>query len=313
MSEDNSTRAFFSRSRRKNGIKRNAMGQRMRARHAGVFLFALMLLAGFTLSGCVAPLPADAGADTPEPAASGELTVFAAASLTNAMTDLEEIFESTRPEVDVLMNFAGSSRLATQIQEGAPADIFASANQTQMTNVADAGLVLDGPYLFASNRLVIITPAGNPADISEMADLAAPDVNLVLAIPGVPIRDYSDQIIAGLSVPDALGAEYADDVYGNLVSEEDNVRQVVAKIALGEADAGIVYSSDVTPDVADELTKIAIPDEINVVALYPIAQLTGGNAPDLAAEFMALVLSDEGRSVLAEWGFGAVDEAISNE
>lgn len=267
-----------------------------------------LLLLTMALSGCVtsvAPAPvaprADGGASTPR-----ELIVFAAASLTDAMTELEQLFEAANPGIDVLMNFGGSSRLATQLQEGAPADVFASANETQMANVVDAGLVGDGPHLFASNRLVIITPAANPAGITTPADLAQPGISLILAVPGVPVRDYSAQIIAGLSTPDGLGVDFADAVYANLVSEEDNVRQVVAKVALGEADAGMVYTSDVTPDVADALLTVAIPDAVNVIATYPIAPLTGGNAPDLGAAFVDLVLSDAGRTVLAKWGFGPV-------
>ena len=269
-----------------------------------ILLFVLALF----VSGCVA-----GPARTPATDAPRELIIFAAASLTDAMTDLEQIFEAAHPGVDVLMNFGGSSRLATQLQEGAPADVFASANETQMANVVDAGLVVGTPHLFASNRLVIITPAANPAGIETMADLAQPGVSLILAVPGVPIRDYSDQIIAGLSTPAALGADFADAVYANLVSEEDNVRQVVAKVALGEADAGMVYTSDVTPDVADDLLTVAIPDAVNVVAAYPIAQLTGGHAPELGAAFVDLVLSEEGRAVLAKWGFGPVDATTTDE
>ena len=280
-------------------------------RHGNRWSTLLLFVWAFLVSGCASSV---ASPGTPPAAdAPRELIVFAAASLTDAMTDLEQIFEAAHPGVDVLMNFGGSSRLATQLQEGAPADVFASANEAQMANVVEAGVVDGSPRLFASNRLVIITPAANPAGIEEMADLARPGVSLILAVPGVPIRDYSDQIVAGLSTPDGLGADFGDAVYANLVSEEDNVRQVVAKVALGEADAGMVYTSDVTPDVADDLLTVAIPDDVNVVATYPIAPLTGGHAPDLGAAFVDLVLSEKGRAVLIKWGFGPVDATTVGE
>lgn len=270
----------------------------------------LLIALSLVLSGCARPLvlASPAADDSPR-----ELVVFAAASLTDAMTELEQIFEAEHPGVDVLMNFGASSRLATQLLEGATVDVFASANKAQMANVAAGGLVSAGPYIFVTNRLVIITPAANPAAIQDLADLATPGINLILAVPGVPIRDYSDQILAAVSTPDALGAGFADAVYANLVSEEDNVRQVVAKVALGEADAGIVYTSDVTPDVASDLATVAIPDEINVVATYPIAPLTSGLQPELAGEFVDLARSEQGGAVFAKWGFGPVDAAAARE
>lgn len=271
---------------------------------------ALLFMLSLALSGCARLL-----VPTPPVAADSqrELVVFAAASLTDALTELEPIFEAEHPGVDVLMNFGASSRLATQLLEGATADVFASANQAQMANVAAGGLVSAGPYIFASNRLVIITPANNPAGIQELADLATPGINLILAVPGVPIRDYSDQILTAASKPDALGADFAAAVYANLVSEEDNVRQVVAKVALGEADAGIVYTSDVTPDVAADLATVAIPDQFNLVATYPIAPLNSGLEPELAAEFVDLVRSEQGGAVFSKWGFGPADARAADE
>jgi molybdate transport system substrate-binding protein len=236
-------------------------------------------------------------------AASGDqqLTVFAASSLTEAFEELAAAFEAEHPGTEVLLNYGASSTLATQLVEGAPADVFASANQAQMQLVKDARLLPGEPFAFATNRLIIILPADNPAAIQTPADLAQPGLKLVLAAPGVPVREYSDLVIANLG-----DADYQAAVYANLVSEEENVRIVVAKVALGEADAGIVYASDVSP-VATDLLQIAIPEDATVVAAYPIAALANAPHPALAEAFVDFVLSVEGQAILQSWGFGSVD------
>jgi molybdate transport system substrate-binding protein len=228
-----------------------------------------------------------------------EITVFAAASLTEAFNELAGAFETQNEGVEVILNFAGSAQLAAQLSEGAPADVFASANPTQMQAVVSAGRIAAGSEkLFVSNRLTIITPADNPAEITALEDLARPGVQLILAVPGVPVRQYTDEIVA------ALPADFQAQLYGNLVSEEENVRQVAAKIALGEADAGIVYTSDVTPDIAGQVQQIPILDAQNVGATYPIAPLSDAPSPTLAQSFIDFVLSDEGQTILSRWGFG---------
>ncbi|MBX3047812.1 MAG: molybdate ABC transporter substrate-binding protein [Anaerolineales bacterium] len=232
------------------------------------------------------------------PAASGEVTVFAASSLTDAFTEIGAAFEAQHAGSQVLFNFGGSSQLATQLAEGAPADVFASANQAQMANAAAAGRISGEPVLFLTNRLVIVVPADNPAGIQTPADLAKANLRLVLAAPDVPIREYSDQAITALG-----DAAYQQAVYANLVSEEPNVRQVATKVALGEADAGIIYTSDVTPDIAGQVLQIEIPVEANVIAVYPIAAVEGGQ-PALAQQFIDFVLSPDGQAILAKWGFG---------
>lgn len=236
-----------------------------------------------------------------QPASSGtqELTIFAASSLTDAYADLAQAFEALHPGVDVLLNFGGSSTLSTQLLEGAPADVFASANQAQMQLVADAGLLAAPASAFARNQLTIIVPADNPAGLQSPADLAQPGLKLVLAAPGVPVRDYSDQALANLG-----DADFQAAVYVNLVSEEENVRIVVTKVALGEADAGIVYASDITPSVATDVIQIPIPDAANVVTAYPIAVLATAPQPELAQAFVDFVLSAEGQAILQSWGFG---------
>ncbi|HKJ26688.1 MAG TPA: molybdate ABC transporter substrate-binding protein [Anaerolineales bacterium] len=227
-----------------------------------------------------------------------QLIIFAASSLTNAFMDLADAFEAQYQEVNVVLNFASSAQLAAQLIEGAQTDIYASANQTQMQNVVDAGLVVGRPDIFVSNQLTLLVPKDNPAGIARLADLANPSVTLILASPSTPIRVYSDQIIQNYA-----DAAFAEAVYRNLASEEANVRQVVTKISLGEGDAGIVYTSDLTPDIAEHVTSIPIPQENNVVASYPIGLLTQGNNPILARDFLLFTLSNEGQAILTNWGF----------
>lgn len=249
-----------------------------------------LLLTGAALC-LMACASGSAGAET--------LTVFAAASLTDAFSEVAEAFAAENADVQIVFNFAGSSQLATQLNEGVTADVFASANATQMEAVVDAGRVAAGTeVLFVSNQLAVIVPADNPANINSLEDLAKPDVQLILAVKGVPVRDYTDEIVAGMS------ADFQTQFNGNLVSEEDNVRQVVAKVALGEADAGIVYTSDITPDIAKQVQQIAIPADQNVIAAYPIAPITDSSHPEMAQRFIDFVLSEAGQNILTRWGFG---------
>jgi molybdate transport system substrate-binding protein len=252
-----------------------------------------------SILGLLLILPLVLSACAPAPAAPSELVVFAASSLTNAFDEIALAFEAEHSGLDVLNNFASSSELATQLAEGAPADVFASANNTQMQVVADAGRISGEATPFLTNRLAIIVPEDNPAGIQSPADLATPGIALVLAAPDVPIRDYSDQSIALMG-----DADFQAAVYANLVSEEPNVRQVATKVSLGEAEAGIVYTSDVTPDIADLVMVIEIPDEQNVLAVYPIGLVEGGPAGSLAQEYIDFVLGAEGQAILAKWGFG---------
>jgi molybdate transport system substrate-binding protein len=233
-----------------------------------------------------------------------ELTVFAAASLTDAMNELSNTYQATHPDIRIVRNFASSSTLAAQLVEGMQADVFASANETQMQNAVTAGRITGQPQIFATNRLTAIVPLDNPAEIETLADLAKPGIALVLAAPGVPVRDYTDLSVANLAANPAYGETFQTAFYANLVSEEDTVRQVAAKVALGEADAGVVYTSDVTPDIANKVQMIAIPDEYNVIATYPIAVLDDAPSPEEAAQFIAFILSPEGQQILQHWGFG---------
>lgn len=231
------------------------------------------------------------------------LTVYAAASLTDAFAEIARAFEAENPGVRVILNFGGSQNLRTQIEQGAPADVFASANVKEMDALVAQGFVaVEAPQAFLANRLVVILPQDNPAGIKSLEDLGKPGLKLVLAAEEVPAGRYARQILENLNA--LYGAGYADRVLANLVSNEDNIRQAVTKIQLGEADASIVYLSDAV--AAPELLRITIPAEVNVTAEYPIAPLVESANLELADAFIAYVLSPAGQASLEKWGFTPV-------
>jgi molybdate transport system substrate-binding protein len=236
-----------------------------------------------------------------------ELTVFAASSLSDAMDDLADAFEAANPGVAIRRHYASSTQLAAQLVEGAQADVFASANEVQMERVVAANLTAEETVIFATNQLTICIPIDNPGQITTPTDLANPEISLLLAAPDVPIRVYSDGVIEMLG-----DAQFRGAVYQNLVSEEVNVRQIVAKVALGEVDAGIVYTSDITPDVADRLGQVIIPDEFNITAFYPIARLIESKNASLAQAFIDFALGSDGQAILTQWGFGAAPQTVTN-
>ncbi len=202
-----------------------------------------------------------------------------------------------------MFNFAGSNALATQIAEGAPADVFASANNAQMTAAVETGRVDAGaPAQFVTNRLVVVVPADNPAGIERLQDLAGDDVLLVLAAEEVPVGGYSLEFVDKASTDPEFGAAFRDDVLANVVSYEENVRSVLNKVVLGEADAGIVYTSDAAG--IDGISQLDIPDALNVLAQYPIAALNDSANGGTAAAFVDYVLSADGQAILAKYGFG---------
>jgi len=262
------------------------------------------LAAACTSAATPAPtaVPQSTTVPTQAPASEQKLTVFAAASLTDAFNEIGEKFKQQNPGVTAEFNFAGSQQLRTQLEQGAVADVFASANTKEMNGAIQSDLVVSGTQkTFVRNRLAVIVPKDNPAGIKELRDLAKPGVKIVLAAPGVPVGGYALTALDKMNAD--FGATFSQTVLLNVVSQENNVKQVVAKIQLGEGDAGIVYSSDVTPDAAAKVTKIDIPDKYNVLATYPIAVLKAAPQADLAAKFMAYVLSADGQAILAKWGF----------
>ncbi len=238
----------------------------------------------------------------PLASAQASLVIYAATSLTDAFESVASAFAVEQPGVSLHLNFSSSSSLAAQIIAGAPADIFASANEKQMQLVVADGRI-DGvaTRIFAHNQLVLALPADNPAGIQSVRDLADEGYLLVLAATGTPIRAYTEAMLQ--SYANAFGADFSRRVRSNLASEESNVRQVVTRLALGEADAGIVYQTDVLGDVADQLLVIEIDAAHNRLAAYPIAPLSDTANPDVTAQFIDFVLGDVGRAILTEHGF----------
>lgn len=231
------------------------------------------------------------------------VTTFAAASLTEALLDLGQAFHRRHPAVRIRFNFAGSQQLATQLELGAGAQVFASADERWMTYAADRGLLADQPKVFARNSLVVIVPRENPGRLSSLRDLSRPGVKLVMAAETVPVGRYGRAMLANLARLPEFGPGFAEQVLGNVVSQEENVKSVLARVQLGEADAGIVYRTDVTPAVAGQLLTLEIPAQASVTASYSIALLRSGATSEAAGQFVGFVFSPEGQKILAAHGF----------
>jgi len=231
----------------------------------------------------------------------GQLTVFAAASLTEPFTEIGKRLELSHPGLKVVYNFGGSQALRTQLEQGAHADVFASADAAQMDLAKKNGVVQGEPVFFVKNRLVVIVPKEDKAKIASFCDLGKPGLKLDLANANVPVGNYSRQV---LSKADAnCGAGFGQKAMKNLVSEEENVKQVVTKVQLGEVDAGIVYISDVTPKVSTSVITVTIPDDANQIATYPIALTKEVKNLAAAHAFIAFVLSTEGQTILKVHNF----------
>ena len=244
-----------------------------------IVIAALVLL----LAGC--------GAGAAPGAETRRLTVLAASSLTDVFGQLERSFEAANPGVDVRISFGGSSELASQILNGAPADVFASANQAQMRKVVEAGLAAGQPQPFATNTLTIVTPPDNPAGIRSFADLARPGTTVVVCAPEVPCGSAAEQLER------AAGTMLAP------ASEEPDVKSVLGKVQAGEADAGLVYVTDAR-SAGVTVQTVAFPEAVGAVNSYPIAALREAPEPELAAAFVALVRGPQGRQALRDAGFG---------
>ena len=257
------------------------------------FVLALLLAGGL-----VAPLLAvrARGGETQE------IVVFAAASLREVFQSVASTFEKQHPDAKVRFNFAGSQDLRVQIEQGAKADVFASADWKHMKLLATNNLVV-APVVFARNLPVVVVPKNNPAKVRNFADL--PKVtHLVVGAAEVPIGAYTDAIFT--AAEKLYGQAFYQQILARIRSRELNVRQVLTKVALGEADAGVVYKTDALT-MPDKVQIIEIPNQINVVAEYPIAVLKAAPHPDLARAFVKLISSKEGQSALAKAGFGKAE------
>lgn len=273
------------------------MSNRLMMWMSGVLLVLL-------LGACGAPAAGSPAPNTSQPAPSKTLTVFAAASLTQAFGELGRQFEASHPGVTVTFNYNASQQLRGQLEQGAHADVFASANTKEMTAAIKASVVVSGTQqIFARNRLVVVYPKDNPAKIQSLADLARPHIKLVIADAPVPAGQYTLDMLKKMSADPAYGADFADRVLANVVSREATVEAVANKVRLGEADVAIVYHTDVTRADEQKVSALTIPDQFNQIALYPIAPVVNAPEPDLAQQWITFVLSPAGQQVLTNYGF----------
>ncbi|MGH2595404.1 MAG: molybdate ABC transporter substrate-binding protein [Actinomycetota bacterium] len=252
------------------------------------------LCGSLLVAACSSSGSSGGGADSSSSASAIDLAVFAASSLSTAFTQIGSDFEAANPGTTVSFNFGSSADLAASIESEGTADVFASASGTYMDEVSTK-VGVSGRADFAQNGLVVITPTDNPAGISSLKDLAKPGVQVVLAAEGVPVGDYARQALQ------AAGIEKA--VLANVVSNEDDDASVVAKITSGEADAAIVYVSDVTSAIGPQVNAVEIPDAANVIATYPIAVVTGTTHADVATAFVDYVIGSQGQATLRDFNF----------
>ena len=280
-------------------------------------MLAMLLLA--LVSACggqPAVLPASLPAATAVPATTAALaatkttppatglTVFAAASLTDAFKEIATAFGKANGNATVTFNFAGSDQLAQQIVQGAPADVFASANKKQMDVAIQAGDIISGTArTFVRNRLVVVYPKDNPGKLQTLKNLAKPGLKIVLANKNVPVGAYALDFLGKASKLPEYSATYRESVLKNVVSYEENVRAVLSKVTLGEADAGIVYTTDAATVKDARIGTLDIPDPLNTIAAYPIAATKNTRHADLPKKFVDYVLAPEGQEILARYGF----------
>jgi len=230
------------------------------------------------------------------------LTVFAAASLTDSFNDIKTAYHIARPNVTITYNYNGSQALEQQLANGAPGDIFASADLTNMQKASDTKLVSTS-QIFAKNKLAVIVPASNPAQIHTLKDLANKGVKIDVAAPTVPVGKYGLQVLDNLGKSSDYGADYEKSVKANFVSQEENDKAIVQKVQLGTVDAGIVYVTDLTPATEKQITLIAIPDQFNVIAQYPIAVTKSSQHASDAQALVQYILSPQGQAILNKYHF----------
>jgi molybdate transport system substrate-binding protein len=281
-----------------------APGQRMpraNGRPARSRLAALLLAACLVAAACASPATPAVG--TAAPGAGVELTVFAAASLSEPFNELGAQFGAANGGAKVVYNFGGTPALRTQLEQGARADVFASANREQMDAALRSGVVVGETPVFVQNKLVVVVPKENPGKVERLEDLGRAGLKVVTTARTVPVGQYTQDALAKMSKDARFGAEFQQRVTANVRSEEPDVKLVVAKVRLGEADAAIVYATDVSPTVAADVKTIAIPDEFNTVAEYPIGQVKDARQPELARAFVAYLVSGPGRDVMKRFNF----------
>ncbi|CAN5691906.1 molybdate ABC transporter substrate-binding protein [soil metagenome] len=266
-------------------------------------VLAAVLISGLVLVGLAGcgQGSADSGPGGGGKKQGGTLTILAASSLIDAFGELGNTFEKQNAGVEVKQSFGASSDLLVQIQQGAPADVFASAAEEEMDTAVKDSLVEGKPEIFVKNREVVMVPKDNPANIESMRDLAKPDIKLVLAQKDVPAADYAVEILGKANAE--YGTSFEQDVLSNVVSREADVRASVNRVVVGDADATFGYASDYTPDTRGRVKVIPIPPDLNTIATYPVAALADAKDPGLAKKWVELVTSKQGQRELEMWNF----------
>ena len=244
---------------------------------------------------CACSGSSDGVAASSSPSGNVTLTVLAGSSLTKSFIEIGQAFEAAHPGVNVHFVFGPSNDLAQQIDQGTPADVFASADTESMSDVVQNGPGVTDRTTFAHNRLAVVVPRDNPADIRSINDLADPAVRLVVAAQGIPGGDYARKALAQAGI--------ADRAEANIVFNETSGEAILQRIVRDEADAGIVFVTDVSPEVASKIKMIPIPDNVNVIATYEIGVVAGSEHADLAGEFVSFVTGPEGQAVLRSYGY----------
>lgn len=265
---------------------------------------ALSAILGAVLAIVVAACSSAGAARTtsaPPSAAPADLTIFAAASLKNVLAQAETAYESANPGADLTISTDSSSALETQVEQGAPADVFLSADTINPQMLVDGGFASGAAIPFAGNKLTVIVPTDNPAGIQSPADLAKPGLRIIAAGDEVPITRYTTELVANLAAEAEDPAGFAAAYVANVASKEDSVSAIVSKIELGEGDAGIVYVTDAA--ASDEITRIEIPDPANVPATYAGVVVAASPSQDAAAAFLDWLTGPDGQAVLSSFGF----------
>lgn len=282
----------------------------MKPRFPSIALLAVLVAAcsGAAASPSASPVspagPASAGPSSSVPSAAPgatELQVYAAASLKKALAKAKAAYEAANAGVTLTVSTDSSAALEAKIEQGAPADVFLSADTANPKKLVDGGFAAGDVVTFAGNKLTIIVPAANPASIASPVDLARPGVKVIAAADGVPIQKYTAQWLDKVKALPAYGADFPARVAANVASKEDNAGAIVAKVGLGEGDAGVVYVTDATS--SDKVATVAIPDAENVPASYGGVAVKGSSHPDAAAAFLAWLAGPDGQAVLASFGF----------
>ena len=279
----------------------------MRPRRVSVLVAAVVAILA-ACSSAATPIASPSPARSPSAsssaalsAAGAPLTVFAAASLSGVMADVKAAYEAAVSGATLTVSTDSSAALATQIQQGAPADVFLSADTKNPQTLADAGLTDAAPLTFTKNVLTIVVPSGNPAGLQRPADLARSGVKVIAAGDDVPITRYANQLVANLAGLSGYPSDFIARYEANVVSKEDNVKAVIAKIELGEGDAGIVYVTDAV--ASTKVDQIAVPAEANVPASYAGVVVKPSAHLDAARAFLAWMAGPDGQAILARYGF----------